>query len=268
MEDLAEAAAMLQEAHARYRAAGFSTIPVARFNKKPLVQWTEFQDRTPNDREIRSWSTKWPTSNLGLIMAGSHHTALDFDGNANLANEALQRRGVNIPRGLYPVQRTGKGHHVLMSTTEPVGDAVAWMKGDGWQIDVRGIGYIIVEPSVHENGTRYEWIRPFVAPAPPAPARLIELLTVPRLDERDRGLYAAPAKEGWIADMILHGAPEGQRNNDGAKLAGYLFRHEPPDIATAIMFCFAEHCTPPMSRFEAEQICHSIGRRVNYHRGA
>ena len=252
---------ILQEAHTKYRAAGFSTIPVARSGgiaKKPLVAWTEYQDRQPRDGEIRQWATKWPTSNIGLIMAGSNHLAIDIDGAIAPAYRALQERGVSFSANA-PVQRTGKGHHVLMSTSEPVGDSVAWMKGDGWQIDVRGIGYIIVEPSIHQNGTPYEWVKPFFSPAPPAPARLIELLS--KRDQRE-GIFAEPVKEGWIADMILHGSPEGQRNDDGARLAGYIFRHEPADIAQAIMLCFAEHCTPPMSRYEVEQICFSIGHRA------
>lgn len=264
MED-SELAEMLIEAHTKYRAAGFSTIPVARFNKKPLVMWTEFQDRTPNDREIRNWATKWAASNVGLIMAGSKHLALDFDGNLTAAYTSLKERGVTISANA-PVQRTGKGHHVLLSTPEPVGDAIAWMKGDGWQIDVRGIGYIIVEPSVHENGTRYEWIRPFYSPAPTAPSRLIELLQKSQ-EVQHKGLRAAPEPASWVADMIEHGAPEGQRNNDGARLAGYLFRVLPADIARAVMMRFAERCTPPMSRYEAEMICDSIGARAARERG-
>jgi hypothetical protein len=262
-------AVILQEAHTKYRAAGFSTIPVARSGgiaKRPLVAWTEYQDRQPRDGEIRLWATKWPTSNIGLIMANSRHLAIDVDGDLGLAYQALLKLGVSFSANA-PVQRTGKGHHILMSTTEPVGDAVAWLKGDGWQIDVRGIGYIIVEPSIHQNGMPYQWIRPFCAPAPPASARLLELLLKREEREESEGLYAPPAKEGWIADMILHGSPEGQRNHDGARLAGYVFRSEPPDIARAIVYCFAEHCSPPMSRYEADLICDSIGRRAAMQRG-
>lgn len=191
-------------------------------------------------------------------MANSKHIALDFDGDLGAAYSVLKARGVTLPSDA-PVQRTGKGHHVLLSTAEPVGDAVAWLKGEGWQIDVRGIGYIIVEPSIHQNGTPYEWIRPFATPAPPAPAALINMLQ--RRDERE-GLFADPVRESWIVDMILHGAPEGQRNNDGARLAGYLLRVLPRDIAEAVMLCFASNCTPPMSRYEVEMVCNSIAQRV------
>lgn len=249
----------LLDAHYGYRRAGFSTIPVARaagMAKKPLVAWQEYQDRRPNDREIRTWVMQWPTSNLGLIMAGSGHMAVDIDGDVHAAYAELVKYGVTFPP-TAPVQATNKGLHVLFSVPAPVGDGVAWLKGPGWQVDIRGVGYIVAEPSVHESGVPYQWIRPFVSPAPKAPQRLLELLS--RRAEPSV-LEVPPPQENWVATLLLTGSPEGQRNNDAFRLAGWLRHKLPEDVLEAVMYMFADRCRPAMSYAEIDAIIASVAR--------
>lgn len=251
----------LTAAHFGYRDAGFSTIPVTRFDKRPLVGVMEFRERRPKDSEIRAWVKKWPTSNLALIMGGSGHIALDFDGAIGPAYQALQKFGIDLP-GDAPVQASGKGYHVVMSVEQQVGDAVAWLKEPGWQIDVRGLGYIVVAPSIHQNGRHYEWVKPLKAPAPLAPKRLVELLVQRERNERQQ-IFAPPPAMNELTELFINGSAEGQRNNDGCRIAGvFLGLGLSQDWVTQVMYDWAARCSPPLDYQEIDQIVWSIGRRV------
>lgn len=258
----------LTAAHFAYRDAGFSTIPVTRYDKRPLAPWKEYQARLPKDAEIRGWVKKYPTSNVGLIMGGmSGHMAVDIDGDINGAYKALQMFGVDLP-GTAPVQSSGKGYHVLLSVESPVGDSVAWLKEPGWQIDIRGVGYIVAAPSIHQNGRPYQWVKPFKAPAPPAPGRLIELLA--QRERNERALTAPPPpSEPWVTQLLLNGAkgPDGdvpgERNGQATRLAGYLLRHLPADVTATILYLFADKCDPKLPYDEIDTIVWSIGRKTN-----
>jgi len=250
----------LAGAHNGYRAAGFATIPVAR-DKTPLVKWQEYQDRLPSNEEIEEWCEMWPDSNVALVMGNTGHVAIDIDGDLKKAYAALQEKGVQLPP-TAPVQKTGKGYHVLLSVPKPVRDSVGWMKGDGWQIDIRGIGYIVVAPSVHASGFQYRWVKPFVTPIPAAPEALLGVLGR-RGEEQAAGLFAPEAEHPtWVAELLYKGSPEGQRNQDGAKLAGYLFKALPDDLARVTMHMWGERCKPPLPSREVETICASIARRA------
>jgi len=244
-----------------YRKAGFAAIPCGQ-DKKPFVRWQEFQERMPTDDEVMSWCRNYPYSNMAIVMGRSGHVAIDIDGDIKLAYAALTERGITFPKDA-PVQKTGKGHHVLLSVPQPLGDAVAWMAGDGpagerWQIDVKGVGYIIVAPSIHANGHKYKWLRPLSLPIPQAPEPLVMLLTKGSTNgylAGGQGLYAPPVRENWIVDLLVNGAPQGQRNAEGVRLAGYFFSVLPGDIARAVMHLFGERCTPPLQMYEVAAMC-------------
>ena len=121
---------------------------------------------------IRCWWGRWPDANLGVATGTtSGLMVLDVDlpdGPASLARLVTDRG----PLPATCEQRTGSGGRQLLFAHpgEPVGNRARLLPG----IDVRGDGgYIVVPPSVHACGDRYEWTGR-IAPAAP-PGWLLEL---------------------------------------------------------------------------------------------
>jgi putative DNA primase/helicase len=56
---------MLDEA-LRYSKMNLSVIPVGK-DKRPLFSWKEYQDRLATEDEIKTWWTKYPEANIGIV---------------------------------------------------------------------------------------------------------------------------------------------------------------------------------------------------------
>ena len=48
------------DAAAAYLARGWSVIPLAAREKRPLVRWEPFQHRLPAPAELAAWRARWP----------------------------------------------------------------------------------------------------------------------------------------------------------------------------------------------------------------
>ena len=171
---------------------------------------------------IRGWWARWPHANVGVATgAASGLLVVDVDlpdGPVSLTE--LEARHGSLPATCE--QRTGSGGRQLLFAHPgtPVRNRAGVMPG----IDVRGDGgYIVVPPSLHAAGHRYEW----TGRTPPAraPGWLLALLDrsrpsdhrpareVPRppLPSGGRaGHYAAAAMRDELAGLAA--AVEGARN--------------------------------------------------------
>jgi hypothetical protein len=133
---------------------GCSVIPVNPTNKKPYIQWSEFQKRHPTEDEILEWWQKWPNANVAIVTGRiSKLLVIDCDGPKGVkwANE-------NLPKStVYAVSGRDYGCHIyyrLPADIEVKNSAGVLAE----EVDVRGEGgYIIVPPSSHPNGKKYEW---------------------------------------------------------------------------------------------------------------
>lgn len=91
----------------KYKALGFSLLPVRRVDKKPLVPWQEFQKRLPTEEEVARWWQRWPAANVAIITGKvSGVVVLDVDGPEGEAS----LRGRQVPP--TPTVLTGKGRHL------------------------------------------------------------------------------------------------------------------------------------------------------------
>lgn len=179
----------------RYRDLGYHVIPCEPGGKRPLVHWLDVQETMPSVDQICTWWAKWPEANVALVL-GRGIFAIDLDGGSQ-ALELLARAGYVVPAGA-PVSRTHSGFHVLMSADGPVPDRVGLLRSttplEGAeptptgkprfaQVDVRGQGIIVVEPSVHPSGSTYEWVIPLVSRPPAAQNALLTFIrTNPKKD--------------------------------------------------------------------------------------
>jgi putative DNA primase/helicase len=176
---------------------------------------------------------------------------LDIDprhgGDDSLA--ALEKQYGALP--MTVIQQTGGGgRHILFAIpAAPVRNAVGIAPG----IDVRGDGgYIVVAPSRHVSGGRYEWHPDFnfaTTVVAPAPQWLLDLVA-----EEKRPTPSCPQPQSVI--------PEGQRNATLASLAGTMRRQgmTENEISEAIRVVNRERCQPPLPDNEVCAIAASIGK--------
>lgn len=259
--DAAPASSIL-DAALEYLALGYHPIPVAPRGKRATVAWKTFQDTAPTEAQVREWFSR--PANVALVM-GRGVFAVDID-SADAA-VALRDRAGDLP-DLAPRNRTAKGCHVILEAPGAVADRVGVLPG----VDIRGVGYIVVPPSVHPTGHVYSWeVRPGpVEDLPVAPASLLALLQDPRTpaatapscppDAAPRP-STPPGAPKWVSEALA-GVGEGQRDATCARLAGYfLSRGLPTDVVTATLDAWAARCRPPFPAVEVRKTVVSVARR-------
>jgi len=133
-----------------YQGKGLSVIPVGD-DKKPLIQWKEFQTRRANPAELLAWWTQWPGANIGIVTGEiSGITVIDCD-NA----EAIAVVEEWLPDSLLcPIVGTPRGgrHYWIAYTKE-----LTTFADTAAKIDIRNDGgYVVAPPSMTAKGV-YEW---------------------------------------------------------------------------------------------------------------
>jgi len=212
-------------------------------------------DASRDDVTIRDWWTRWPDANLSLVTGQTSGViALDIDPyhGGDLTLEDLEAAHGKLPDTVEQ-QSGGGGRHVLL--THP-GRRVPNDAGDklGVGLDMRGDGgYIVVAPSRHQSGRRYEWKAtsgPDDLSLADAPTWLLTRLQAPHTTRNGR----PDAGAGQI--------PDGQRNATLTSLAGSMRRRgmTPKEIYAALAVVNAERCQPPLEDAEVETIAASVGR--------
>ncbi len=124
----------------------------------------------PGERDVVAWWRRWPSANIGILLEVSGLLVLDLDSQESL-REAL---GLGLPPG--PVATSGKGEHRYYQTPKGVSGRAA-RQGTSKALDILAAGFVVVPPSRHRNGRRYEWLlRPEESPPQEAPAWAVALL--------------------------------------------------------------------------------------------
>jgi hypothetical protein len=175
--------------------------------KHPLTVHGQ-NDATTDLRQVTAWWTRWPWANIGS-RPRAENVVLDVDprhgGDVHLL-DLTQRHGP-LPATLT-ARTGGGGQHI-------------WLRYNGKArgqlcqgIDVKtSTGYLVMPPSLHTSGRRYEWIA--VLPIAPAPDWVGQLLDPPAPIRRDTPIDPAltgsrQALAGLLRAVLT--APEGKRN--------------------------------------------------------
>jgi bifunctional DNA primase/polymerase-like protein len=196
-------------------------FPLIPRDKRPLTEHG-LKDATTDPAIISKWWADQPEANIGLAM-GDGLFAVDIDGEAGAASLAsLEATHGRLPGTVEAV--TSNGRHLLFKLPSGVEIRNSASKiGEG--IDVRGTGgYLVVAPSIHPSGARYQWKggnRPDQIDAADAPAWLIELVrrrepapvSATGLSDGNGRIdaYASAALANELAAMAC--AREGRRNH-------------------------------------------------------
>lgn len=244
-----------------YASLGWAVFPLVPQDKVPLIGKRDggngLHDATTDADQITAWWTGTPDANVGLVTGSkSGVVVVDVDGENGEA--ALAHYGT-LP--VTVESRTGKGRHLLFAGTTIRNSAGKL----GAQLDVRGEGgYIVAPPSVHPNGSRYQWVRgryPGMVPLAEIPetiaARLAGVVgAIPSMTETgapDSGRLAA-------VDVVLVGVQEGGRNQALAEYVGRLLgmgarELEVLELARGVN---ATKFRPPLPEEEVEAVVKSI----------
>ncbi len=212
------------------------------------------KDATTDAEEIEAWFGRWPRANIGIATGrGSNLFVIDIDPRHG-GHESLKK--LHSRYGLLPKTvkslTGGAGEHLLFAYPQEE----RWVPSKplpGYPgLDLRADGAcIVVPPSIHKSGVRYEWAdkeqlrKPRL---PTVPGFLVELACP------TKGQEAKPVQRGQIG--------EGGRHTFLTSLAGFLRHHGLPQnsIETGISKLNTPLCSPPLPEAEVAQIAASIAR--------
>jgi hypothetical protein len=218
----------------------------------------------PTTDQLTSWWAQTPDANVALVL-GRGSFAVDLDGGLD-ALSLLTTKDVYLPDEA-PRSRTGGGYHVFFKSFVPIPDRVALLSTDGHkpQVDIRGVGIVVVPPSVHPSGAVYTWEVPLTPELPNAPLALTDLIHAtpgPTTDTTTPAESQVPKGDSWVLDA-LRGVGEGQRDHVCTRLAGFfLGKGLHADIVTGMLSdSFARNCRPPFGALDVRKCVQSIARR-------
>ena len=244
-------------AYSRQGIACLALVPDQKIPLKHPLQPNGSKSATTDEETLTKIFTDVPDANVG-IACGNSFVCVDIDGREG--EEAIVLAGLKIPS--CRKHRTPRGFHILL---EPDTD-LSQTAGLFTKVDVRNgasNGYIVAPPSI-VGGKRYEVFSDMPLGRWDA---LVEYAKANKQPSRPRTAPAQGwgdvAQPSWAATYLSEGAPDGQRNDVAARLAGYLnARHIPMDIARGLLEAFRLACTPPMDERELDQTIQSIYRYV------
>ena len=229
-----------------------------------LVHRKGVQDATTDEKKIRaSWSAM-PGSNIGIKCDKAH--ALDIDGEEGLQSLLKKDKNNELvnPDGTFnykgPLARTGKAtkgyNHLLFKPPEGViiPGTVGFLPG----LDYRSNGnYIVVAPSNHISGNKYEWINsPFDCEPQEMPKFLLDIL----MENVTKRVEVSFSSEERIKT--------GERNATLFGFAGFLRNKglEFKEIKDTLMSINKNRCDNPLDDREIETIAQSICKYEKTHK--
>ena len=145
----------------RYRDLGLSVIPLKYGDKRPIIEWKEYQERIPSEDEVKEWFSK-DKVNIAIVCGrvSGNLVVLDFD-DMDTFKEWYERVDKEHPdlRDLILktwMVETGKGIHVYFRLKDPSLVPRTKPKVEKKPIDIKGEGgYVVAPPSLHPSGKQY-----------------------------------------------------------------------------------------------------------------
>lgn len=137
----------------KYLKQGFPAIPMSPTDKRPLVKWSEFQERMPSEQETKEMFLKYPKAMCGLVTGQiSGICVVDCD-----SPEACEKIDSILPETFetaIAISPRG-GRHYYFRCPDDLQTKAAVLP----QVDVRAAGGVIVAPpSVNLQGLQYRWL--------------------------------------------------------------------------------------------------------------
>lgn len=193
----------------------YRVLPLAKGRKVPLISnWTS--KATSDEGTVQAWEDSFPGCNWGLATGrGSGVIVIDIDPRHG-GDIQWKRLTLNKKIDTVVCRTGGGGEHYYF--TVPADMAITNASIPGYAgIDVRGEnGQVVIPPSVHANGTAYEWVAGH-APWDKQPEKLPRWL-------HQAMTAGSPDDAGHLGEAM----ERGNRNNSIFHQALLLARQEAP----------------------------------------
>lgn len=141
-----------------YARMGWHVLPIEPGAKAPIGRLVPrgMLDASTDPEVIGRWWRAAPKAGIGIALAPSGLVALDIDPrNGGVETwDALQADHGSLRSEVMAFTGGGGEHHVFVT---PAAAQLNLPGTLGPGVDVKANGYIVVEPSVHPSGRRYEW---------------------------------------------------------------------------------------------------------------
>ncbi len=191
-----------------YRSIGWSVFPVKRGDKKPMIKWEKYQTEIATEEEVKHWWSVAIDAGIGVATGKV----------SGIAVVDVEAGGGTKDLSPTVMARTGGGgfHFFYKHPNVPVKNRVRIRE----KMDIRGDGgYVVVTPSLHKSGNRYEWVMsPEDTGFDDFPKWILEHSAEEQIKKTDWGAF-------------LDGEnPEGTRNQQAAAIAGKILHHNPVEM--------------------------------------
>jgi hypothetical protein len=212
---------MTTQEHALEAAArGFAVFPVA--GKRPLLSWRADSSNDADAVRAMPWAD---ATGIGVDCGKSGLVVVDID-DLDAVPALAEEIGWDPTGDETLISRTGRGGmHIFYraGAAEVRNSASKVVQG----VDIRGSGgFVVIPPSLHDNGSRYEWLTGH-EPAP-IPERMVEVFNY-REEKVQVDTPGSISHERWGLAALAAGAhdieqsPPGQRNNELNAVAYRIF---------------------------------------------
>lgn len=151
----------LLNAALNYAKLGLAVFPLEERGKKPITQHG-FEDASTEERQIRLWWKHNPNANIGIATGQKSGgiVVIDIDVDKDQGKDGYHvfqkwcaDNYLILPDSWLSITGRG-GYHMFYKSVFPVPSKIGWL--DDVDIKADG-GYIVAPPSIHPNGSRYEW---------------------------------------------------------------------------------------------------------------
>lgn len=230
----------LGKAAVAYAEMGLAVIPLKPRDKVPWIKGGSTK-ATANVEQVRGHWLRHPEHNIGIVCGDVSDglVAIDIDRKGDVDGwDFVNEFEMESPLPEAPMVRTGSGgNHLLMRFPGKVINRQNAELG----IDIRGHnGYVVAPPSIHPNGSAYEWVKaPWEVPIPvadEAARRFLDAVT-PRQEDGDKLSMPEVIHEGEGRDNALYKLACSQRANN-----------LPYETALVTVMDYNRRCcVPPMS---------------------
>lgn len=232
-------------------------FPLIPTTKNP-IQKGGFYNATADEQIVRDVWSRYPNANIGFRTDGIIVVDIDrhnpsADGYESL--HELEAQYGALPETWIALTPSGGEHYYFRCNDKRLTVGKGVVSG----IDYRGCsGYVLLPPSIHPNGGRYEWDaghQPNETPLADLPEWLHQLLLKATDTQREGGTVELP-------EQITEGG-----RNDTLFRAACSFRAKgltERELFAAVDAVNRERCRPPLSETEVKTICASAAK---YERG-
>jgi len=261
-----------------YLKSGYCVIPV-KADKRPYIQWAEFQQRHPDMDEVYDWWEKWPSAGVAIVTGTiSGLCVVDID----MKNG---KDGVSSLRKVMPaydplnshVKTQNNGYHLYYSQTDPRPTAPDFLDGVDFKADG---GYVVAPPSIGYTSVLALKERGHLDPLPDSIIDILQSLTgfnylraPARINSGEKSVTKAYSKCNKSAENVtecngsaedvLKVAEEGTRDHEIFHLANCLVKGGmDPDRIRKFVYLFAQYCDPPFPQRDAEIKIQSAEKRA------